>query len=133
MIKIIKDSVNTVALTLTEKRTSTTDTTYLFEFKSQSSASKKYCIGVDTSTFPERYNLFEITETTNPVAVDAEIELSDDEEFWFYKVYDNLNSASNLDPTGLLMLEQGFVKVIGTATTTATFEGGNSTYVVFGD
>lgn len=131
MIRIVKSSVNTVALTLTEKRTSTADTTYLFEFKSQSSGDKVYCIGVDTSDYPERYNLFSIEEKTNPVAVDAEIELSQDEEFWFYKVYDNENSASNLDPTGLDLLEQGFVKVIGTSTADTVFETGDATYVVF--
>lgn len=129
MIKVVKASVNIVALTLTEKRTVLTPTTYLFEFESQSTAIKTYCIGVDTSNWPERYNLFDITEQAGPDPLAAEVELA--EGFYTYKVYDNANSTTNVDPTGLTLLEQGFAKSIGTAVTTTTYAGGNSTYTVF--
>ena len=130
MIKVVKASVNIVALTLTEKRTVFTPTTYLFEFESQSTALKTYCIGVDTSNWPERYNLFDITEQVNPDPLASEVNLA--EGFYTYKVYDNANSATNVDPTGLKLLEEGFAKSIGTAVTTTTYSGGNSTYTVFG-
>lgn len=130
MIKVVKATVNLVALTLTEKRIVLTPTTYLFEFESQSSALKSYCIGVDTSNWPERYNLFDITEQANPDPLAAEVEL--DEGFYTYKVYDNANSTTNVAPDGLTLLEQGFARSIGATVTTTTFDGGNSTYTVFG-
>lgn len=129
MIKIVKASVNVVPLTLTEKRAVLTPTTYLFEFESQSTAVKTYCIGVDTSNWPERYNLFDITEQASPDPLSAEVELA--EGFYTYKVYDNDNSTTNIDPDGLRLLEQGFAKSIGTSVTTTTYAGGNSTYTVF--
>jgi hypothetical protein len=129
MIKVVKATVNIVALTLTEKRLVLTPTTYLFEFESQSTAIKTYCIGVDTSSWPDRYNLFDITEQVSPDPLQAEVEL--EEGFYTYKVYDNANSTTNIDPTGLTLLEEGFAKSIGTAVTTTTYTGGNSTYTVF--
>jgi len=130
MIKIVRATVNTVALTLTEKRVAVTPTTYLFEFKKQDSAEVVYCIGVDTSNWPERYNLFDIEEVDPADPLASEVTLTDG--FWTYRVFDNSNSTTNLDTTGLVLLEQGFAKSIGTSVTTATFTGGNSTYTVFG-
>ena len=50
---------------------------------------------------------------------------------WRYYVYANV-SASNLDPTGLVELESGIVKVTGTTTPVTSYSGGNSNYVVYG-
>lgn len=129
MIKIVKDTSNTVALTLTEKRTSTTDTTYLFKLVEHDSQTSSYFICTDSSTYTERYNKLTIVETPSPTPTDGEVELT--EGFYTYYAYDNLNSSSNLDPDGLLLVEQGILRVIGTPTATTTYEGGNSTYTVY--
>ena len=127
MINIERNTANEIALTLTEKGTATY---YLFKFQSDNTEAVKYCIATDSSLFPERYNKFTITEQTSPDNLAAQIELPTEGQ-WRYFVYAN-SSSSNLDPTGLLELESGIVKVTGTTTPTTTYSGGNSTYVVYG-
>lgn len=129
MIKIVKDSTNIVALTLTEKRTSTSATTYLLKLTERDTSTSTYCICTDSSSYTERYNKLTVIDTANPTAVDGEVNL--ESGFYDYYVYDNLNSASNLDPTGLLEVENGILKVIGSAVSTTTYIGGNSTYIVY--
>lgn len=129
MIKIVKDSTNTVALTLTEKRTSTSATTYLLKLTERDSSTSVYCICTDSSSYTERYNKLTIIDTPNPTPEDGEVNL--EAGFYDYYVYDNLNSASNLDPTGLLEVENGILKVIGSTVSTTTYTGGNSTYIVY--
>lgn len=131
MIKIVKGTTNIVALTLTEKRTSTAATTYLLKLTERDTSTSDYCICTDSSSYTERYNKMTITEQANPTPEDGEVELNTG--FYDYTVYDNVNSAVNLDPTGLLEVENGILKVIGTAVATTTFDGGNSTYVVYGE
>lgn len=131
MIKIVKDSSNVVALTLTEKRTSTSETTYLLKLTERDTSTSSYCICTDSSSYTERYNKLTIVETSSPTPEDGEVELNSG--FYDYTVYDNVNSATNLDPTGLLEVENGILKAIGTAIVTTTYSGGNSTYVVYGE
>lgn len=129
MIKIVKDSTNIVALTLTEKRTSTSATTYLLKLTERDTSTSTYCICTDSSSYTERYNKLTVIDTASPTPVDGEVDL--ESGFYDYYVYDNLNSASNIDPTGLLEVENGILKVIGSAVTTTTYTGGNSTYIVY--
>lgn len=129
MIKIVKDSTNIVALTLTEKRTSTSATTYLLKLTERDTSTSTYCICTDSSSYTERYNKLTVIDTANPAPVDGEVNL--ESGFYDYYVYDNLNSASNLDPTGLIEVENGILKVIGSAVSTTTYTGGNSTYIVY--
>jgi hypothetical protein len=119
-----------VVVTLTERGTATH---YLFEFKSDTTEEIVYAIAQDSSLFPARYNRFTITEVGNatPDPVNAEIKFSNEGQ-WRYYIYAN-SSSSNLDPAGLSMLEQGIVKVNGTISSTPTYSGGNSTYVVYGE
>jgi len=130
LININQDSSNTVVVTLTEKGTATY---YLFEFKSDTTEQIVYAIAQDSSLFPARYNKFTLTEVGSgtPTPANAEIKLSNEGQ-WRYYVYAN-SSSSNVDPSGLSMLEQGIVKVDGTITATPTYVGGNSTYVVYGE
>lgn len=130
MIKIVKYSTNIVALTLTEKRTSTAATTYLLKLTERDTSTSVYCICNDSSSYTERYNMLTLIHTANPDPLSGEVNL--ESGFYDYYVYDNLNSASNLDPTGLLEVENGILKVIGSAVSTTTYEGGNSTYIVYG-
>lgn len=131
MIKIVKGTTNIVALTLTEKRTSTAATTYLLKLTERDTSTSSYCICTDSSSYTERYNKLTIVEQASPTPEDGEVELNTG--FYDYTVYDNVNSVTNLDPTGLLEVENGILKVIGTAATTTTYQGGNSTYVVYGE
>ena len=127
MINIERNSANEIALTLTEKGTAAY---YLFKFQSDNTEAVEYCIATDSSSYPERFNRFTITEQTSPDNLNAEVELPTEGQ-WRYFVYAN-SSASNLDPTGLTELESGIVKVTGTTTPVTTYSGGNSNYVVYG-
>jgi hypothetical protein len=127
LINIERNSANEIALTLTEKGTAAY---YLFKFQSDNTEAVEYCIATDSSSYPERFNKFTITETSTPDNLNAEVELPTEGQ-WRYFVYAN-SSATNLDPTGLTELESGIVKVTGTTTPVTTYSGGNSNYVVYG-
>ena len=127
MINIVRNSANLLALTLTERGTATY---YLFKFQSDNTENVKYCVATDSSAFPDRFNKFTITEQTSPNNLNAEVEMTTEGQ-WRYYVYAN-SSSSNLDPTGLLELESGIVKVTGTSTPVTSYSGGNSNYVVYG-
>lgn len=116
-----------MALTLKERGTATY---YLFKFQSDNTEAVEYCIATDSSAFPNRYNRFTITEQTSPDNLNAQVEMTTEGQ-WRYYVYAN-SSSSNLDPTGLLELESGIVKVTGTSTPVTSYSGGNSNYVVYG-
>ena len=127
MINIERNSPNEIALTLKERGTATY---YLFKFQSDNTEAVEYCIATDSSSFPNRYNRFTITEQTSPDNLNAEVEMTTEGQ-WRYYVYAN-SSSSNLDPTGLVELESGIVKVTGTTTPVTSYSGGNSNYVVYG-
>ena len=127
MINIERNSPNEIALTLKERGTATY---YLFKFQSDNTEAVEYCIATDSSAFPNRYNRFTITEQTSPDNLNAQVEMTTEGQ-WRYYVYAN-SSSSNLDPTGLLELESGIVKVTGTTTPVTSYSGGNSNYVVYG-
>jgi hypothetical protein len=63
MIYIEQSSYNTFVLTLTENAT-ISNPVWLFEFQNEydTNATPVYWVGTDYSTYPERYNLFYITE-----------------------------------------------------------------------
>ena len=127
MINIERNSPNEIALTLKERGTATY---YLFKFQSDNTEAVEYCIATDSSAFPDRYNRFTITEQTSPDNLNAQVEMTTEGQ-WRYYVYAN-SSSSNLDPTGLVELESGIVKVTGTTTPVTSYSGGNSNYVVYG-
>ncbi len=130
MINITRNSSNDVVVTTTEYGTATY---YLFELRSDTTEGVQYCVAQDSSAFPNRFNKFAITEvgsgTATPTA--GEVKLGNDGQ-WQYYIYAN-SSSSNLDPTGLALLEQGIVKVTGTPTTSEVYTGGNQTYTVYGE
>ena len=127
MINIERNSPNEIALTFKERGTATY---YLFKFQSDNTEAVEYCIATDSSAFPNRYNRFTITEQTSPDNLNAQVEMTTEGQ-WRYYVYANV-SSSNLDPTGLVELESGIVKVTGTTTPVTSYSGGNSNYVVYG-
>lgn len=124
MIRITQDTSNLVVVTLTEKGTADH---YLFRFFSLAENTNSYCVADDTSPYQERYNAFTITDTASPTPVDAEVDL-DTGEYKYY-IYAN-SSASNLDPTGLTLLESGMCVVTGTEPT-VTEHTNTETYVEY--
>lgn len=80
---------------------------YLWEIINNQTLVKVYCKATELSTELQRYNKFEITETISPVALNGEVELSLGDHT--YKIYEDA-SSTNLDPTGLTLVETGIIK-----------------------
>ena len=113
-----------VVITTTEKGTASH---YLFQFFSLAANTNAYCIADDTSAFQERYNAFTITDQSSPTPADAEVDLDTGEYKYF--VYANTNDT-NLDPTGLTLLESGMCIVSGTETAPTEYDN-TATYTVY--
>lgn len=116
MIQIIKDSVNYIDLTLTEKAT-LDNPYYLFVFKSDMEGAEVIFTGKDISTEPQRYNRFFVYETSGTNILTSGIVTLNPTGFWTYKIYE-MSSRTNLTVSNTTSLvEQGKVKVIGDPTT----------------
>jgi len=116
LIKLEKNTTNSnIALTLTEKVTLSSPV-FLFEFTNDMSLSTSYyVISADTSTETQRYNLFEITEgVDDPENGSVILGL---EGFYKYNVYEQATGSTNLDPTGLTLVESGKMRLGGTTQT----------------
>ena len=128
MIQIVKGSVNSIALTLTEKST-LTNPVYLFVFQSDETRDLYKCISTDTSSHTGRYNLFAIAETVdNPDALAGEITLPI-VGFYKYTIYEQ-EDTENLDPslsTGVV--EIGKAQVITSSSTDSSVTNTNINYV----
>ena len=112
MIYIEKDSTNTFALTLTEN-TSWVAPYWLFKFQWEFDMTSDpiYWEGVDVSSYPSRYNLFDLEE-----GVDATFKIGQ----YTYTVYasvDPLTIDENTSEVGLEEVEEGRMVVNGTSTT----------------
>ena len=98
---------NVVVLTLSEKITIASPN-FLFEFINNQTQIKYYCISADLSLYPERYNKFTIVvKTTTPSSLVGEIQIPLGDEYT-YNVYEQV-SSTNLDPTGLTVVENGLM------------------------
>ena len=129
MIFLTRGQANTVAVTLYEKTTLPYDTVqYLFEFKNDQTNVSSYCIPTDTSDFINRYNLFSIVETSSPDPLAGEVELDKGEYHYF--VYEQL-STTNLDPTGLTLVESGIVRVYTAPTADTIYQNTSTNYQVY--
>ena len=108
MIYINKDSNNEFALTLTESSV-ISNPYFLFKFiwELDEDLAPIYWVGVDTSPYTERYNLFNLEE-----GVDATFKIGQ----YSYKVYETTNPTP-IDETGLTEVEEGRMVVDGIATT----------------
>jgi hypothetical protein len=129
VIRLTQAQANDVTVTLTEVGTASH---YLFAFTSEATQQTVYCVADDTSPYQARYNQFTITEVSaSPDPLAAEVTLFPTGQ-WYYHIYANTN-ATNLDPTGLTLLERGICIVSGAASTITmpTYSGGNVTAVVY--
>ena len=108
MIYIEKNSLNTFALTLTESATITAPH-WLFKFvwEMDESLAPVYWVGQDFSSYPNRYNLFYLTEGT-----DATFKLGQ----YRYEIYESVEPIVVDEETtelGLDLVEEGRMVVEG--------------------
>jgi len=126
MLVIDKGETKNWVMTLTEK-TTLVNPYYLFEAFNKQTLDYTYMIlPTDTSTQTQRYNLFEVTETSSP-SVAGEIELMAGE--YIYKVYEQA-SSSNTDPTGLNCVEENALQVKESINNTE-YDGASITNTVY--
>ena len=125
---IVKNTSNTVVVTLDEKAVSTTHD-WLFEFKNEQTGGIKYCSADDISLYPERYNEFVIVDA--PVEIPLNGTLNFNSGSWSYKVYEMpVASPPSLTPAGYLAIcETGSLKVFDTTEdVNISFNGDNEKY-----
>lgn len=120
MILINKGASNTVILTLSEK-TTITNPYYLFVFTSDEKNTVKKLIPTDISINKLRYNEFVIVEPTN-VSLTAGT--------WKYEIYEQA-SSTNTNTTGLNLVENGRVDVVGSSTDVPQFDYNKPNIKVF--
>ena len=98
----------------------------MFEFISVSTQQKYYCIAADTSQYTDRYNLFTLTvQVGAPNALLGQLQLVLGDEY-LYNVYEQA-STTNLDPTGLTVVETGMMTYDKTMTAREEFESALTT------
>jgi hypothetical protein len=136
MLNIIKDTINTIVVTLTENAT-TFNPIYLFKFTNQQSNVDYYFISTDTSSHIERYNKFLLTEKTNANTLTGEVTLGN-EGFYNYVVYQTnlpntsgLTSASEAVANIVKSVEVGLVWVVPSAVVNVTYEPSSNTSIVY--
>jgi len=86
----------------------------------------RYCICSDSSSYPARYQKLTIVETNSPTVSTNEVKL-DTEGTWYFWIYEQA-SSTNIDPTGLTEVEQGFLTVSHTPQTVTAYSGYATTY-----
>ena len=112
-MQLKKNQVNSnITLTLTEK-TTITDANYLFQFTSDQTKEDYFLICQDLATTEQkkRFNLFDITEGVDD-PLNSKIILGLTGRYHYY-IYEQV-SDTNLDPTGLTIVERGIMTLKGT-------------------
>jgi len=115
MIQLTKGQTQNIILTLTEKQT-LTNPNYLFIFENRSTNTDVVFIklnNTDISAYKERYNEFSIV-------VNSYFNTSLNGQYT-YSVYEQA-STSNLNPTGLNLLETGIMELSGTTISFTEYE-----------
>lgn len=109
-IVINKGELNRVVATVSE-RSKLVDPYYLFVFTSKFSMDDVTTVTsvLDVSSYPIRFNLFEITEQATPDPLLGQVHLIEGE--WSYKIYEsNAQTIDVADTTGEI-LQQGLIIV----------------------
>jgi len=118
MLKVTRGSNNEWILTLNELAT-LTNPTYLFKCTSELTNITKCFIASDTSSYPDRYNKFTVTETSSEILTSGTVEFATTGQ-WVYEVYEQ-TSTTNLNPDAAdnrTPIEKGKILVIGTPSVT---------------
>tara|TARA_R110002153_G_scaffold107152_4_gene247119 strand:- start:1004 stop:1396 length:393 start_codon:yes stop_codon:yes gene_type:complete len=129
-MQLKKSQLNSnITLTLTEKTTITTPV-YLFRFESDQTKQSYYCISPDLATESQkvRFNLFNITEGVND-PLNGSLVLGLQGRYHFY-IYEQ-SSTTNLDPTGLDIVERGIMTLKGDQASPYRSYESNITYKVY--
>ncbi len=120
-INLIKSTANTnISLTLKEK-TILYPVYYLFEFQNDQTKVKYYQIFTDVSTVninQRIWNVFNI-EVINTGSGANKIILGND-GLYHYAIYEQ-SSSSNLDPTGLTIVERGRMRLVASTESTSQY------------
>ena len=112
MITINKGEINTVDLTLTEKAT-LDDPYYLFVFTSDAKKTEVIFTGKDLSVEKQRYNRFQIIETSGTNVLTSGIITMDPPGFWTYDIYEQVSQTNLLVNNTTSKVEEGKVKLVG--------------------
>ena len=136
MIRINKNTTNSIIVTLTENST-VANPIYLFEFINQQSLDKYYFISTDTSLFKQRYNEFQLTEKLNANTLNGEVTLGN-EGFYDYNVYQTslsslsgLTTAEDAVPYIVLEVETGLVDCVLDTETIDRYNPADDTTIVY--
>ncbi len=129
MIKINKNTANTVVLTLNEKKT-LDNPVFLFRFTSDSTRADKAFIASDISTEKQRFNEFIVTEDPTEDLLNATVDL-DPPGLWKYEIWEQ-TSTTNLDYLlATNIVEVGIVRVIGAAQVLKKYTDQPTEYTVY--
>lgn len=129
MILIHKNTTNYTILTLSEK-TTLTNAVYLFEVTNDVTNDVIYFIAPDTSGNKERYNKITIIESSTELPLVGQITFPTLGSYK-YNVYEQ-TSTTNLDPSGLNLIDKGKIKVSDTEVANPTYNGNQTNYIVYG-
>lgn len=115
MIRLTKGQTQNIILTLTEKQLLTSPN-YLFVFENRSTNTEIKFVklnATDTSAYKDRFNQFSIVVNTYfNTALNGQ---------YTYTIYEQA-STSNLNPTGLNLLESGIMELSGTTISFTEYE-----------
>jgi hypothetical protein len=115
VIRLTKGQTQNIILTLTEKQTLTSPN-YLFIFENRSTNTEIKFVklnATDTSAYKDRFNQFSIVVNTYfNTALNGQ---------YTYTIYEQA-STSNLNPTGLNLLESGIMELSGTTISYTKYE-----------
>jgi len=125
MLQITKATTNTLYPTCHEKQLIASPY-YLWKFHNQTTKDDRYCISSDGSAYPLRYQQLIVIETTTPTASTNQVKL-DTTGVWEYYIYEQ-SSSTNIDPTGLNLVEQGLVEVSVASTSLSEYTSQQSTF-----
>ena len=122
MIYLVRGQNSQIVLTLTEKQL-LTNPNYLFRFVHRSlNTEVKFVIlnAADTSAYKDRFNQFTLTTNTYFANYDS--------GEWEYYIYEQ-TSTTNLDPTGLNLLETGIMRLSDSTTFSFTTYQTSNTFI----
>ena len=115
MIRLTKGQTQNIILTLTEKQL-LTNPNYLFVFENRSTNTEIKFVklnNTDTSAYKDRFNQFSIVVNSYfNTALNGQ---------YTYTIYEQA-STSNLNPTGLNLLESGIMELSGTTISFTEYE-----------
>lgn len=121
MQKITRLSNSTLVFTLTEKQTLTSPY-WLFELKFRGdNTTVKTFIASDTSSYPDRYNQFLVTEVDagSELLTSGTVNLQNTGE-WHYRIFEQSSSSNLIVANATTECENGIILVLPSSVTTPT-------------